>query len=183
MHFADSLTPTNYMHRLCHRPLTVHSHKTARGTHLALALFAHSLPYLPVAASLGATGDHRPGSEKRGGAAGCVLHATPTGLDAHLRQTRGTEGKRRSLPTETSGETFMRNTLFILSLAVGLAIACTSSASAVPINAAVVKEVAATASPLQPARWRRYRRWGWWGHTKCYREFVIGPYNCHWFPL
>ena len=55
--------------------------------------------------------------------------------------------------------------------------------SAVPINAAVVKEVAATASPLQPARWRRYRRWGWWGHTKCYREFVIGPYSCHWFPL
>jgi hypothetical protein len=110
-------------------------------------------------------------------------YATPTGLDAHLRQTRGTEGKRRSLPTETSGETFMRDTLFILSLAVGLAIACTSSASAVPINAAVVKEVAATASPLQPARWRRYRRWGWWGHTKCYREFVIGPYSCHWFPL
>jgi hypothetical protein len=77
----------------------------------------------------------------------------------------------------------MRNTLFFLSLAAGLAIACASSASAVPISAAVVKEVAATASPLQPARWRRYRRWGWWGHTKCYREFVIGPYSCHWFPL
>jgi hypothetical protein len=64
MYFADSLTPTNYMHRLCHRPLTVQSHKTARGTHLALALFAHSSPYLPVAAWLGATGDHRPGPEK-----------------------------------------------------------------------------------------------------------------------
>jgi hypothetical protein len=47
-----------------------------------------------------------------------------------------------------------------------------------------VKEVATTMSPLQPARWRtRWRRWGWWGHTKCYREFVIGPYSCHWFPL
>ena len=80
-----------------------------------------------------------------------------------------------------SGEVFMRNTLFFLSLAAGLAIACASSASAVPIDAAVVKEVAATTSPLQPARWRR--RWGWWGHTKCYREFVIGPYSCHWFPL
>jgi hypothetical protein len=99
------------------------------------------------------------------------------GSDAHLAE------HGRSLPTGTSGETFMRNTLFFLSLAAGLAIACTSSASAVPINAAVVKEVAATASPLQPARWRRYRRWGWWGHTKCYREFVIGPYSCHWFPL
>jgi hypothetical protein len=46
----------------------------------------------------------------------------------------------------------MRKTLFFLSLVAGLAIACTSSASAVPINAAVVKEVAVTASPLQPAR-------------------------------
>ena len=96
------------------------------------------------------------------------------GSDAHLAE------HGRSLATGTSGETFMRNTLFFLSLAAGLAIACTSSASAVPISAAVVKEVAAIASSLQPARWRRYRRWGWWGHTKCYREFVIGPYSCHW---
>ena len=75
----------------------------------------------------------------------------------------------------------MRNTLFFLGLAAGLAIACASNAGAAPINAAAVKEVAATTSPLQPARWRRWRRWG--GHTKCYREFVIGPYGCHWFPL
>ena len=74
----------------------------------------------------------------------------------------------------------MRNTLFCLGLAAGLAIACASNAGAAPINAAAVKEVAATTSPLQPARWRR---WGWRGHTKCYREFVIGPYGCHWFPL
>jgi hypothetical protein len=78
----------------------------------------------------------------------------------------------------------MRNTLLFLSLAAGLAIACASSASAAPINAAAVKEVATTASPIEPVRWRRYRRYGWgWGYTKCYREFVIGPYNCHWFPL
>jgi hypothetical protein len=57
------------------------------------------------------------------------------------------------------------------------------SGGAVPINAAAVKEVASTTSPLQPARYRRWRRYGWWGHTKCYREFVIGPYSCHWFPL
>jgi hypothetical protein len=93
------------------------------------------------------------------------------------------ETKVRSLPAGTSGETFMRNTLFFLSLTAGLAIACASSASAVPINAAAVKEVASTTSPLQPARYRRWRRYGWWGHTKCYREFVIGPYSCHWFPL
>jgi hypothetical protein len=30
MYFADSLTPTNYMHRFCHRPLTVHSQKQNR---------------------------------------------------------------------------------------------------------------------------------------------------------
>jgi hypothetical protein len=72
----------------------------------------------------------------------------------------------------------MRNTLFFLSLAAGLAIACASSAGAVPIDAAAVKKVAATTSPLQPARWRR-----WGGHVKCFREFVIGPYRCHWFPL
>jgi hypothetical protein len=79
----------------------------------------------------------------------------------------------------------MRNTLLFLSLAAGLAIACASSASAAPINAAAVKEVAATTSSVQPARWRRHwRRWGWgWGYTKCYHEFAIGPYNCHWFPL
>jgi hypothetical protein len=99
-------------------------------------------------------------------------------------QLRGTKRETTSLPTGTSGETFMRNTLFFLSLAAGLAIACASSASAAPINAAAVKEVATAASQVQPVRWRRYRRYGWgWGYTKCYREFVIGPYSCHWFPL
>jgi hypothetical protein len=78
----------------------------------------------------------------------------------------------------------MRNTLFFLSLVAGLAIACATSANAAPINAAAVKQVVTTTSPIQPVRWRRYRRWGWgWGYTKCYREFAIGPYNCHWFPL
>jgi hypothetical protein len=79
----------------------------------------------------------------------------------------------------------MRNTFFFLSLGAGLAIAYASSAGAAPINAAAVKEVAASTSPLEPARWRRWRRYGygWWGYTKCYREFAIGPYSCHWFPL
>jgi hypothetical protein len=59
-------------------------------------------------------------------------------------RTRGTEGKHHSLPAGTSGETFMRSTLFFLGLTAGLAIVCASSASAAPINAAAVKEVAAT---------------------------------------
>ena len=76
----------------------------------------------------------------------------------------------------------MRNTLFFLILAAGLGIACASSASAVPINATVVKEVAATTSPLQPAQYAEtWSRHG--GRIKCFREFVIGPYRCHWYPL
>jgi hypothetical protein len=42
----------------------------------------------------------------------------------------------------TPEEVSMRNTLFFLSLAAGLAIAFASSAGAVPISAAAVKEVA-----------------------------------------
>jgi hypothetical protein len=99
-------------------------------------------------------------------------------------QLRGTKEETSSLPIGISGETLMRNTLFFLSLAAGLAIACASNASAAPINAAAVKEVVTTASQVQPVRYRKYRRYGWgWGYTKCYREFAIGPYNCHWFPL
>jgi hypothetical protein len=76
----------------------------------------------------------------------------------------------------------MRNTLFFLSLAAGLAIACASSAGAVPISAAAVKEVAATTSPLQSAQYAEtWSRRG--GRIKCFREFVIGPYRCHWYPL
>ena len=77
----------------------------------------------------------------------------------------------------------MRNTLFFLSLAAGFAIACASSAGAVPISAAAdVKEVAATTSPLQPAQYAEtWSRRG--GRIKCFREFVIGPYRCHWYPL
>jgi hypothetical protein len=76
----------------------------------------------------------------------------------------------------------MRNTLFFLSLAGGLAIACASSAGAGPISAAALKEVAATTSPLHPVQYAEtWSRHG--GRIKCFREFVIGPYRCHWYPL
>ena len=76
----------------------------------------------------------------------------------------------------------MRNTVFFLSLAAGLAAAYASSAGAVPISAAPVKEAAATTSPLQPAQYAEtWSRRG--GRIKCFREFVIGPYRCHWYPL
>jgi hypothetical protein len=76
----------------------------------------------------------------------------------------------------------MRKTIFFLGLAAGLAIACSSGAGAVPISAAAVKEVPATISPLQPAQYAEtWSRHG--GRIKCFREFVIGPYRCHWYPL
>src|SRR5262249_53934194 len=62
----------------------------------------------------------------------------------------------------------MRNTLFLLSLAAGHAIVCTSSAGALPISAATVKEVAATTSPLRPAQYAEtWSRRG--GRIKCFR--------------
>jgi hypothetical protein len=76
----------------------------------------------------------------------------------------------------------MRNTLLVLSLAAGLGLACASSADAVPIGATAVKEAAAATSPLHQAQYAEYTsRRGY--HVKCYREFVVGPYRCHWFPL
>jgi len=76
----------------------------------------------------------------------------------------------------------MRNTVFVLSLAGGLAIAFAWSASAVPISAAAVKEVSATTSPLQPVQYAEtWSRRG--SRIKCFREFVVGPYRCHWYPL
>jgi hypothetical protein len=76
----------------------------------------------------------------------------------------------------------MRNTLLVLSLAAGLGLACASSAGAVPIGVTAMKDAAATTSPLQPAQYAEYRTRR--GHlVKCYRELVVGPYYCHWFPL
>jgi hypothetical protein len=45
-----------------------------------------------------------------------------------------------------------------------------------------LKEVAATTSPIHPAQFAEtWSRHG--GRIKCFREFVIGPYRCHWYPL
>ncbi len=75
----------------------------------------------------------------------------------------------------------MRHTLLFLSFAIGLGLAC-SSARAVPIGVTAMKETAATASPLQEVQYAEWRaRRG--GIVKCYREFVVGPYRCHWYPL
>jgi hypothetical protein len=79
-------------------------------------------------------------------------------------------------------EEFMRTQLIPLGLAVGLSAAFVANAGAVPAGATSVKEAAAASSPLQKAQYAEYRTRR--GHlVKCYRDFVIGPYRCHWFPL
>jgi hypothetical protein len=76
----------------------------------------------------------------------------------------------------------MRNTLFVLSLAAGFGLTSIPGAGAIPIDATAVKEAAAATSPLQTAQYAEYRsRRG--GIVKCFREFVVGPYICHWYPL
>jgi hypothetical protein len=64
-------------------------------------------------------------------------------------------------------------------LAAGVGLVCSQSAGAVPVSATAVKEAAAATSPLQQAQYaeRKTRH----GIVKCYRDFVVGPYRCHYF--
>jgi len=50
---------------------------------------------------------------------------------------------------------------------------------AVPANAPALKEAAAATSTIQQAQYeeRSTRH----GTAKCYRDFVVGPYRCHYF--
>ncbi len=72
----------------------------------------------------------------------------------------------------------MRKTLLAVSLAAGIGLAFSQTAVAVPASAPALKEAAAT-STIQKAQYdeRRTRH----GVVKCYRDFVIGPYRCHYF--
>jgi len=73
----------------------------------------------------------------------------------------------------------MQKTLLALSLAAGVGLVCSQSAGAVPVSATAAKEAAAATSPLQQAQYaeRKTRH----GIVKCYRDFVVGPYRCHYF--
>jgi len=75
----------------------------------------------------------------------------------------------------------MRNMLLIVGLAVGVGLGC-GSAGAVPVSAIALQEAAIATLPLQPAQYAEtWSRRG--GRIKCYREFVVGPYRCHWYPI
>jgi hypothetical protein len=76
----------------------------------------------------------------------------------------------------------MRKVLIPLGLAAGLSLAFGANAGAVPVDATRVHEATAVSSPLQQVQYSEHRTRH--GHVvKCYRELVIGPYRCHWFPL
>jgi hypothetical protein len=79
-------------------------------------------------------------------------------------------------------EEFMRKVLIPFGLAAGLMTCLAANAGAVPVGAAGVKEAATASSAIQQAQYAEHRTRR--GHVvKCYRELVIGPYRCHWFPL
>ncbi len=71
----------------------------------------------------------------------------------------------------------MRQILAALSFAAAIGLVCCQTAGAFPIDGTSVKEAATGAGTMQQAQYaeRRHRR-----HiTKCYREFVVGRYDCH----
>jgi hypothetical protein len=86
------------------------------------------------------------------------------------------------LPMGLLKEDVMRKVLIPLGLAAGMVAGVSANAGAIAIGAAGMKEAATVSSPLAQVQYSEHRTRH--GHTvKCYREFVIGPYRCHWFPL
>jgi hypothetical protein len=76
----------------------------------------------------------------------------------------------------------MRKVLIPFGLAAGLVLGVAANAGAVPIGAEGVKEAATASSSVQHVQYSEHRTRH--GHVvKCYRDLVIGPYRCHWFPL
>ena len=74
----------------------------------------------------------------------------------------------------------MRKMLVALSFLAGFGLLYSQNANAVPADATAVKEAATATTTLRQAQYieRRIRH----GVVKCYRDFVIGPYHCHYFP-
>jgi len=74
----------------------------------------------------------------------------------------------------------MQKTLVALSVAAGIGLVCCQSAGAVPVSATAVRNGASATSSLQLAQYaeRRTRH----GIVKCYRDLLIGPYRCHYYP-
>jgi hypothetical protein len=73
----------------------------------------------------------------------------------------------------------MRTILAVLSLAAGLGLIFSQSASAYPVDAAAIQQAASAASNIEHTQF--YERHTRHGVVKCYRDLVIGRYACHWY--
>jgi len=74
----------------------------------------------------------------------------------------------------------MQKTLAVLGIAAGVGLICCQTAGAVPAAPTAVQSAATGASVLEQVQYaeRRTRH----GVVKCYRDLVIGPYRCHYYP-
>ena len=74
----------------------------------------------------------------------------------------------------------MQKTLTAASFAAGIGLICCQSAGAIPAAPAAVQNAVTGASVLEQVQYaeRRTRH----GIVKCYRDLVIGPYRCHYYP-
>lgn len=75
----------------------------------------------------------------------------------------------------------MQKTLLAVGLVAGIGLVGGVGAQAAPMSAAGVQAAVTAASPLQQARLYSERRTKH-GVVKCYHDFVIGAYHCHFFP-
>jgi len=73
----------------------------------------------------------------------------------------------------------MQKALLALSFAAAIGLACSQGAAAAPAAATAVKEAARAGSGVQTAQY--YERHTRHGIVKCYRDFVVGPYRCHYY--
>lgn len=77
----------------------------------------------------------------------------------------------------------MRTALAAFSLAIGLSLVfgliCSQGAAALPAAPAPIGQSATATSPVQHTQYaeRRTRH----GIMKCYRDFIFGPYRCHYY--
>jgi hypothetical protein len=80
---------------------------------------------------------------------------------------------------EPTMEESLRTTLAALSLAAGLGLICCHGAAAFPAGGGEIHQAATATSGVEHVQYAE--RNGRYRTTKCYREFVFGPYRCHSF--
>jgi hypothetical protein len=97
----------------------------------------------------------------------CAAFAGPRGRSADPNRDHGT----------TAGGKVMKTLSAVMSLAAVLTIAGIAGASAAPSSPAIRLEVAP--GHFQHVQYGEYRTRH--GVVKCFRDFVVGPYRCHYY--